>query len=154
MAQVYTQECDQSASGMFINPPIIFTIKRQRWSSTAFSSYLALLVWRSIIRVISHPTTSIVVTPTWCEHAAFLYTQITERTGWGRGERRGVPPLWLAVSRQGPQLIPRGRPKRYIYCIFIFTDVLYQLLEFFCLYLFTLTILCTSVIILCLVAHQ
>ncbi len=27
--------------------------------------------------------------------------QITEQTGWGRGERRGVPPLWLAVLADG-----------------------------------------------------
>jgi hypothetical protein len=32
--------CDKSASGMLINPPVVFTFTRQRWSS----SYLALLV--------------------------------------------------------------------------------------------------------------
>ncbi len=50
--------CDKSASGMLINPPIVFTFTRQRWSSTKFRSYLALLVWRSNIRIISHPPTS------------------------------------------------------------------------------------------------
>ncbi len=39
--------CDKSMSGMLINPPIVFTSMRQRWSSTTFSSYLALLVCRS-----------------------------------------------------------------------------------------------------------
>jgi len=30
-----------------------------------------------------------------------FYTQITEQTGWGRGERRRVPPLWLTVIWSG-----------------------------------------------------
>jgi hypothetical protein len=30
-----------------------------------------------------------------------FYIQITEQTGWGRGERRGVPPLGLAVLTDG-----------------------------------------------------
>ncbi len=30
-----------------------------------------------------------------------FYTQNTEQTGRGRGERRGVPPLWLAVLADG-----------------------------------------------------
>ncbi len=34
------------------NPPIIFKFTRQRWSSTTFGLYLALLVWRSNIRII------------------------------------------------------------------------------------------------------
>jgi hypothetical protein len=42
--------CEASASRMLINPGIVFTFTRQRWSSTTFSSYLALLVWRSNIR--------------------------------------------------------------------------------------------------------
>ncbi len=50
--------CDKSASGMLINPGIVFTFTRQRWSSTTFSSYLALLVWRSNIWNIPHLPTS------------------------------------------------------------------------------------------------
>ncbi len=46
------------ASGMLINSPIVFTFTRQRWCSTIFSSNLALLVWKSNIRIISHPPTS------------------------------------------------------------------------------------------------
>ncbi len=30
-----------------------------------------------------------------------FYTPITEQTGRGRVERRGVPPLWLAVLADG-----------------------------------------------------
>jgi hypothetical protein len=30
-----------------------------------------------------------------------FYVQITEQTGWGMVERRGVPPLWLAVLADG-----------------------------------------------------
>jgi hypothetical protein len=30
-----------------------------------------------------------------------VYVQIAEQTGWGRLERRGVPPLWLAVLVDG-----------------------------------------------------
>jgi hypothetical protein len=30
-----------------------------------------------------------------------FYIQITEQTGWGRGERRVVQPLWLAVLADG-----------------------------------------------------
>ncbi len=41
---------DKLANGMLINTGIVFTFTRQRWSSTTFSSYLALLVWRSNIR--------------------------------------------------------------------------------------------------------
>ncbi len=46
--------CDKSASGMLINPRIVFTFTRQRWSSTPFSSYLALLVWRLNIHIIPY----------------------------------------------------------------------------------------------------
>ncbi len=35
---------DKSSSGMLINPPIVFTFTRRRWSSTTFSVFLALLV--------------------------------------------------------------------------------------------------------------
>ncbi len=41
MAQVIY---DKSASGMLINPQIIFTFTRQRWNSINFSSYVSLLV--------------------------------------------------------------------------------------------------------------
>ncbi len=58
MAQVYT--CDKSASGMFINPRFVFTFTRQRWRSTRFSSYLALLLWRSNKRIIPRPPTSFI----------------------------------------------------------------------------------------------
>jgi hypothetical protein len=34
--------CSKSARGMLINPRIVFTFTRQRWSITTFSSYLGL----------------------------------------------------------------------------------------------------------------
>ena len=36
--------CDKSASWMLINPPIVFTFTRQRWSSATLIIYLALLL--------------------------------------------------------------------------------------------------------------
>jgi hypothetical protein len=47
--------CAKSGSGMLKNPPIVFTFTRQKWSSISFCSYLVLLVWRSNIRITSHP---------------------------------------------------------------------------------------------------
>ncbi len=37
----------KSSTGMLINPPVVFTLMRQRWSSTTFSLLLASLVWTS-----------------------------------------------------------------------------------------------------------
>jgi hypothetical protein len=55
--------CNKSASGMLINPPTVFTFTCQRWSSTTFNSYLALLMLRSKIqvRIIIHPPTSFIM---------------------------------------------------------------------------------------------
>jgi hypothetical protein len=39
---------------MLINPRIVFTFTRQRWNSTTFSLYLALLIWRSNVRNIPY----------------------------------------------------------------------------------------------------
>jgi hypothetical protein len=44
MEQVYI--CDKSASGMSINPPIVFHLRAKGGSSTTFSRYLAMLVLR------------------------------------------------------------------------------------------------------------
>jgi hypothetical protein len=51
----------KSASGILINPPIILTFPRQRWSSTTFSSYVALLVGRSNKRITSYQPTSFIL---------------------------------------------------------------------------------------------
>ncbi len=51
---------DKSTSGMLINPRIVFTFTRKSWSNTTFSSYLALLVWRSNMRNLPHPPTSFI----------------------------------------------------------------------------------------------
>ncbi len=37
----------KSSTGMLINPPVVFTLMRQRWSSTTFSLFLVLLMWTS-----------------------------------------------------------------------------------------------------------
>ena len=37
----------KSSRGMLINPRVVFTLMRPRWSSTTFSLLLALLVWTS-----------------------------------------------------------------------------------------------------------
>jgi len=57
MAQFLSMK--KSASRMLLNPRIVFTFTRQRWSTT-FSSYLALLMWRSNIHIILHPPTSFI----------------------------------------------------------------------------------------------
>jgi hypothetical protein len=44
--------CDKPASGMLINPHIVFTFTRQRWGSITFSSDLALLEWEDQIYAI------------------------------------------------------------------------------------------------------
>jgi hypothetical protein len=44
---------------MLINPRIVFTFTRQRWSSTTFSTYLALLVYCTSSTYFCHLATSL-----------------------------------------------------------------------------------------------
>jgi hypothetical protein len=71
--------CDKSARGKLINPPIVFTFTRQRWSSSTCNSYLALLLWRSNIRIISHPPTSFILQQVYCENSLRGYFKVAIR---------------------------------------------------------------------------
>jgi hypothetical protein len=91
-----------------------------------------------------------------CEHAAFFYTQITEQTGWGRGERRGVPSLWLAVLVDGhlvrsPNWFRGGGPQGkhlYLYLLMSVSTLEYFWLCYYLPWLFCVQFFLSSVSLL------
>jgi hypothetical protein len=104
---------DKSASRMLINPGIVFTFTRQRWSiAFIFSSYLALPVWRSNIRNIPHLLTSY--------SSNFVCCSSRWGPTWrGRRESRGTqrpPPSSRPSMAGGPILLGNITKITYVSC--------------------------------------
>ncbi len=104
---------DKSASGMLINPRIVFTFTRPRWSSNTFSSYLALLVLRYKIRNLPHPTSFISrQSYLFCLFSTVIYNLFVLPILDGEaGQRCGVP-----ASRAGIRGARQPREYRRGHC--------------------------------------
>ncbi len=97
----------KSSTGMLINPPVVFTLMRQRWNNT-FSLQLALHVWTSNIiftpgnsNLFFLAATSPMFQKHFCSHIpTYINTVATYRTEeiqrWPRYLDSGSPLFWLA----------------------------------------------------------
>jgi hypothetical protein len=98
----------KSSLGLLINPRVVFTLTRQRGSSTTFSSWLTLIVWTSNIFHTSAPTFSLL--PQWWPRK-FWTKKAGGPTWWWQAEqprlgRRRLCGKWW--GRSGWCTSPRG----------------------------------------------